>query len=115
MQLYTLHQLCALHEIGGKRMNRYRELGQYAFGELHICFPCPCSETLQLPGHRQECQAKLAVHHLLGQSLPAALQQSLVACCLMFTLFLDTFQKNVFLDTILGIFKVLFLTLTETE
>lgn len=32
-QLYTLHQLCAMHEIGGLRMNRYRELGQYAFGE----------------------------------------------------------------------------------
>lgn len=32
LQLYTLHQLCAMHEIGGLRMNRYRELGQYAFG-----------------------------------------------------------------------------------
>lgn len=38
VQLYTLHQLCAMHEIGGLRMNRYRELGQYAFG-ASPCYP----------------------------------------------------------------------------
>jgi hypothetical protein len=26
--LYTLWQLCSMHEINGKRMNRYHELGQ---------------------------------------------------------------------------------------
>ncbi len=25
-----------MHEINGKRMNRYHELGQYAFGEDHL-------------------------------------------------------------------------------
>ncbi|KAK9806840.1 hypothetical protein WJX72_004583 [[Myrmecia] bisecta] len=30
--LYTLWQLCAMHEWKGKRFNRYHELGQYAFG-----------------------------------------------------------------------------------
>ncbi|KAK9831658.1 hypothetical protein WJX74_004645 [Apatococcus lobatus] len=34
ISLYTLHQLCGMHEIGGLRMNRYRELGQYAFGPI---------------------------------------------------------------------------------
>jgi hypothetical protein len=28
MTLYTLWQLCDMHEIGGKRFNRYHELGQ---------------------------------------------------------------------------------------
>jgi amino acid permease len=31
--LYTLWQLCSMHEIGNKRFNRYHELGQYAFGQ----------------------------------------------------------------------------------
>ncbi|KAK9904954.1 hypothetical protein WJX75_006393 [Coccomyxa subellipsoidea] len=31
--LYTLWQLCSMHEINGKRFNRYHELGQYAFGQ----------------------------------------------------------------------------------
>ena len=26
--LYTLWQLCAMHEVNGKRFNRYHELGQ---------------------------------------------------------------------------------------
>lgn len=26
-----------MHEIAGKRMNRYHELGQYAFGKLRAC------------------------------------------------------------------------------
>lgn len=30
--LYTLWQLCAMHEMDGLRFNRYHELGQYAFG-----------------------------------------------------------------------------------
>jgi len=41
--LYTLWQMCALHEIKGKRFNRYHELGQYAFGQklgLWLIIPC---------------------------------------------------------------------------
>ncbi|KAL0048819.1 hypothetical protein WJX82_011736 [Trebouxia sp. C0006] len=30
--LYTLYQMCALHEVKGRRFNRYHELGQYAMG-----------------------------------------------------------------------------------
>ncbi|KAK9806916.1 hypothetical protein WJX72_007358 [[Myrmecia] bisecta] len=30
--LYTLWQLCAMHELPGHRFNRYHELGQHAFG-----------------------------------------------------------------------------------
>lgn len=33
ISVWTLWQLCFLHEINGKRMNRYHELGQYAFGK----------------------------------------------------------------------------------
>ncbi len=33
ISVWTLWQLCYMHEINGKRMNRYHELGQYAFGE----------------------------------------------------------------------------------
>lgn len=33
ISVWTLWQLCKMHEINGKRMNRYHELGQYAFGE----------------------------------------------------------------------------------
>ena len=32
ISLWNLWQLCSMHEIKGKRMNRYHELGQYAFG-----------------------------------------------------------------------------------
>ncbi|CAK0779930.1 hypothetical protein CVIRNUC_004892 [Coccomyxa viridis] len=32
ISLYTLWQLCVLHEIDGKRFNRYHELAQHAFG-----------------------------------------------------------------------------------
>ncbi len=35
ISLWNLRQLCSMHEINGKRMNRYHELGQYAFGEHH--------------------------------------------------------------------------------
>lgn len=41
--LYTLWQMCALHEVKGKRFNRYHELGQYAFGQrlgLWLVIPC---------------------------------------------------------------------------
>ena len=34
LQVYTLWQMCALHEIAGRRFNRYHELGQFAFGEF---------------------------------------------------------------------------------
>lgn len=33
ISLWNLRQLCSMHEINGQRMNRYHELGQYAFGE----------------------------------------------------------------------------------
>ena len=33
ISLWNLWQLCSMHEINGKRMNRYHELGQYAFGK----------------------------------------------------------------------------------
>ncbi|KAL3147305.1 hypothetical protein ABBQ32_002791 [Trebouxia sp. C0010 RCD-2024] len=33
ISLINLRQLCSMHEINGKRMNRYHELGQYAFGK----------------------------------------------------------------------------------
>ncbi|DBA74512.1 TPA: hypothetical protein ACH3X2_000973 [Trebouxia sp. C0005] len=33
ISLWNLRQLCSMHEINGKRMNRYHELGQYAFGQ----------------------------------------------------------------------------------
>ncbi|KAL0052974.1 hypothetical protein WJX82_010701 [Trebouxia sp. C0006] len=33
ISVWTLWQLCYMHEINGKRMNRYHELGQYAFGK----------------------------------------------------------------------------------
>ena len=36
ISLINLRQLCSMHEINGKRMNRYHELGQYAFGEAHL-------------------------------------------------------------------------------
>ena len=43
ISVWTLWQLCYMHEINGKRMNRYHELGQYAFGEraelLTFCMP----------------------------------------------------------------------------
>lgn len=32
ISLWNLRQLCSMHEIAGKRMNRYHELGQFAFG-----------------------------------------------------------------------------------
>jgi amino acid permease len=42
--LYTLWQMCDLHQIeGGRRFNRYHELGQYAIGRkwgLWIVIPC---------------------------------------------------------------------------
>ncbi|KAK9809303.1 hypothetical protein WJX73_002847 [Symbiochloris irregularis] len=34
ISLYTLHQLCDLHEFNGHRFNRYHELGVYAFGKV---------------------------------------------------------------------------------
>lgn len=51
--LYTLWQMCSLHQVEGRRFNRYHELGQYALGEsfaFHnksvlgssIVFPTPC-------------------------------------------------------------------------
>ena len=36
ISLKNLWQLCSMHEINGKRMNRYHELGQYAFGKQHL-------------------------------------------------------------------------------
>ncbi|KAL3139320.1 hypothetical protein ABBQ38_003657 [Trebouxia sp. C0009 RCD-2024] len=33
ISVWTLWQLCYMHEIDGRRMNRYHELGQYAFGK----------------------------------------------------------------------------------
>ncbi|KAL3142007.1 hypothetical protein ABBQ32_004648 [Trebouxia sp. C0010 RCD-2024] len=41
--LYTLYQMCALHEVAGRRFNRYHELGQYAMGRragLWTVIPC---------------------------------------------------------------------------
>ena len=39
--IYGLWQLIELHEIKGKRFNRYHELGQYALGEnLHCKNSC---------------------------------------------------------------------------
>lgn len=41
--LYTLYQMCALHEVKGRRFNRYHELGQYAMGPragLWTVIPC---------------------------------------------------------------------------
>ncbi|KAL3153488.1 hypothetical protein ABBQ38_011819 [Trebouxia sp. C0009 RCD-2024] len=41
--LYTLYQMCALHEVAGRRFNRYHELGQYAMGRragLWVVIPC---------------------------------------------------------------------------
>ena len=35
--IYGLWQLIELHEIKGKRFNRYHELGQYALGETLHC------------------------------------------------------------------------------
>lgn len=32
ISLYTLWQLVQMHEMDGRRFNRYHELGQYAFG-----------------------------------------------------------------------------------
>ncbi len=32
ISLYTLWQLVKMHEMDGRRFNRYHELGQYAFG-----------------------------------------------------------------------------------
>lgn len=34
ISLWNLRQLCSMHEIAGKRMNRYHELGQFAFGTV---------------------------------------------------------------------------------
>lgn len=42
ISVWTLWQLCAMHEINGKRMNRYHELGQYAFGRTGIAFFARC-------------------------------------------------------------------------
>lgn len=40
--LYTLWQLCGMHEMDGLRFNRYHELGQFAFGpQLGIWFVVP--------------------------------------------------------------------------
>ena len=41
--------MCALHEIKGKRFNRYHELGQYAFGQrlgLWLVIPCQVDSLL---------------------------------------------------------------------
>ena len=41
--IYTLWQMCAMHEINGRRFNRYHELGQFAFGRklgLWLVIPC---------------------------------------------------------------------------
>lgn len=40
ISLYTLWQLVKMHEMDGRRFNRYHELGQYAFGELPIARAC---------------------------------------------------------------------------
>jgi amino acid permease len=41
--LYTLWQLCAMHELDGHRFCRYHELGQYVFGpKLGIWMVLPC-------------------------------------------------------------------------
>lgn len=34
--LYTLWQLCSMHEMNGKRFNRYHELGQVSHCLLHL-------------------------------------------------------------------------------
>ena len=41
--IYTLWQMCAMHEVNGRRFNRYHELGQFAFGQrlgLWLVIPC---------------------------------------------------------------------------
>lgn len=45
--LYTLWQLCSMHEINGKRFNRYHELGQVKsqFVPEIVFFQCAVFET----------------------------------------------------------------------
>ena len=33
LAVYSLWQMCAMHEINGRRFKRYHELGQFAFGQ----------------------------------------------------------------------------------
>ena len=37
-----------MHEIAGKRMNRYHELGQFAFGTAHALMTTSCVPCLKL-------------------------------------------------------------------
>ena len=46
ISLYTLWQLVKMHEMDGRRFNRYHELGQYAFGMLLSCYPAWCWKSL---------------------------------------------------------------------
>lgn len=47
--LYTLWQLCAMHELDGHRFNRYHELGQYVFGpRLGIWLVLPMQLTMMI-------------------------------------------------------------------
>ena len=48
--------MCALHQINGKRFNRYHELGQYAFGQtLGLWLVVPCQVTAS-PGYNRLSQ-----------------------------------------------------------
>ena len=47
ISLWNLRQLCSMHEIAGKRMNRYHELGQFAFGTIYIRAVKLCCFKLQ--------------------------------------------------------------------
>lgn len=47
--LYTLWQLCAMHELDGHRFCRYHELGQYVFGpKLGFWIVLPCQLTMMI-------------------------------------------------------------------
>lgn len=59
ISLWNLRQLCSMHEIAGKRMNRYHELGQFAFGmaSTHDHKLCP------LPSAQPTIPDNIAMHH----------------------------------------------------
>jgi len=46
ISLYTLWQLVKMHEMDGRRFNRYHELGQYAFGTLVVTLACLLLEVI---------------------------------------------------------------------
>ena len=59
--IYTQWQMCAMHEVKGRRFNRYHELGQFAFGE----------QGLIVLNHLTLVQAGDVFHHVLECTLGA--------------------------------------------